>query len=239
MTPGGGDARSRRISFLITRRVIVFLLAGAVVNVAVAWGCAFSADNYRIGASHDYSTISVGDRTTAAWLGYICEEDSEVNVLRRFGVTLRHIPIVDEEFWEDIRKWTQAGFRMTFVLPGVVHKASGLPFRAMECGIGDDRTDWSMTITRGQEDRFIPLRPLWPGFAINTMFYAAILWLLFAAPGFMRKRVRIKRGSCARCGYPWGAGALCSECGSPIIGRSAVHGASPPATPAPDAELSL
>ncbi|MCZ6655485.1 MAG: hypothetical protein O7D91_20955, partial [Planctomycetota bacterium] len=26
--------------------------------------------------------------------------------------------------------------------------------------------------------KVIPLRPLWPGFAINTIFYAAILWLL-------------------------------------------------------------
>jgi hypothetical protein len=42
---------------------------------------------------------------------------------------------------------------------------------------------------------------LWPGFAINTIFYAAILWLPFAALGRFRRRRRIKRGLCPKCAY--------------------------------------
>ena len=48
---------------------------------------------------------------------------------------------------------------------------------------------------------FLPLRPLWPGFAINTVFYATILWLFIPGPFALRKHIRRKRGLCVACGY--------------------------------------
>jgi hypothetical protein len=54
---------------------------------------------------------------------------------------------------------------------------------------------------------------IWPGFAINTLFYAGILWLLFAAPIALRRRRRIKRGLCPACAYPVGTSNKCTECG--------------------------
>jgi hypothetical protein len=55
-----------------------------------------------------------------------------------------------------------------------------------------------------------------PGFAINTIFYAAILWLLWLAPGRIRRFIRIRRGRCPSCGYVIAPGTcadgLCSEC---------------------------
>jgi hypothetical protein len=68
----------------------------------------------------------------------------------------------------------------------------------------------------------VPYRPLWPGFAINTMFYAAILWLLFAAPFAVRRRRRIKRGLCVACGYDLKGlptAAQCPECGAERLER--------------------
>ena len=63
----------------------------------------------------------------------------------------------------------------------------------------------------------LPVRPLWPGFAINTIFYAAILWLLFAAPGLIRRRLRHFRGRCVHCGYDLRGQPAdsnkCPECG--------------------------
>jgi hypothetical protein len=63
--------------------------------------------------------------------------------------------------------------------------------------------------------RSLPLRSLWPGFAINTIFYAAIVWMLFAVPGMVRRRVRRKRGKCAARGYSLreNVSAKCPECG--------------------------
>jgi hypothetical protein len=61
----------------------------------------------------------------------------------------------------------------------------------------------------------LPLRPIWPGFAINTIFYAALLWVLFYGPGKIRRLMRIRRGYCPACGYTIapGVGDKCSECG--------------------------
>jgi hypothetical protein len=58
--------------------------------------------------------------------------------------------------------------------------------------------------------------PVCPGFAINTIFYAAILWVLFFAPGKVRRSMRRRRGLCPACGYPVGMSEVCTECGLPI-----------------------
>jgi hypothetical protein len=62
----------------------------------------------------------------------------------------------------------------------------------------------------------LPWKPIWPGFAINTLFYATMLWALCAVPLALRRRGRMKRGLCPACGYPIGASELCTECGKPV-----------------------
>jgi hypothetical protein len=76
--------------------------------------------------------------------------------------------------------------------------------------------------------RVLPYRVIWPGFAINTVFYAAMLWLLWIArrtPGKIRRfiivRGRVSRGRCPACGYKIAPGTAaaspggpCSECGA-------------------------
>jgi hypothetical protein len=66
------------------------------------------------------------------------------------------------------------------------------------------------------EDRF-PLFPLWPGFALDTVFYGAIVFLFWAAPGAIRRRARKRRGHCPTCNYDLKAtpAGPCPECGSP------------------------
>jgi hypothetical protein len=67
----------------------------------------------------------------------------------------------------------------------------------------------------------LPLKPIWPGFAINTVFYAAVLWVLLALPGAVRRFVRRRRGRCTRCDYDLrgqvadsNGHILCPECGT-------------------------
>jgi hypothetical protein len=62
----------------------------------------------------------------------------------------------------------------------------------------------------------IPLRPVWPGFALNTLLYGGLAAGLWNAPGFGRRTVRSRRGLCPRCGYPRAGlaeGTACPECG--------------------------
>jgi hypothetical protein len=61
--------------------------------------------------------------------------------------------------------------------------------------------------------------PIWPGFAINTMFYAGMLWIVFAARSDLRRWRRwrrIRRGLCPACAYPVGTSPVCTECGTAL-----------------------
>ncbi len=68
-------------------------------------------------------------------------------------------------------------------------------------------------------DRFaLPLLPLWPGFLINTFFYALLLFIAWRLPGVLRRAVR-RRGRCVGCGYSrdgLDGGAACPECGAGV-----------------------
>ena len=65
-----------------------------------------------------------------------------------------------------------------------------------------------------------PLRPIWPGFAVNTIFYATVLWLLIPGPFVLRRFIRVRRGLCPACAYPRGEADVCSECGLALQKRS-------------------
>jgi hypothetical protein len=58
-----------------------------------------------------------------------------------------------------------------------------------------------------------PTVPMWPGFALNTVFYGAIVFVLWTEPGFVRRRRRRRRGLCAGCGYELKGLERCPECG--------------------------
>ncbi len=64
--------------------------------------------------------------------------------------------------------------------------------------------------------RPLPLRPASRGFVFNTIFYAAILWLLTLGPFTARRMIRVKRGHCINCGYDLRGAEheVCPECGS-------------------------
>ena len=73
---------------------------------------------------------------------------------------------------------------------------------------------WPITDTRP-----LAVLPIWSGFAINTVFYAAMLWLLAFGPFTARRFIRNKRGHCIKCGYDLrgssgGGGEVCPECGT-------------------------
>ena len=50
----------------------------------------------------------------------------------------------------------------------------------------------------------LPLRPIWPGFGVNTILYAGILWPVILGPFALRRLIRQRRGFCPKCAYPMG-----------------------------------
>jgi hypothetical protein len=106
----------------------------------------------------------------------------------------------------------------------LINVSIGVPFKSLrssycsQLGPGTENHYDSLKLTT---TRRLATHPIWPGFAINTIFYAAILWLLFAAPGFVRRRLRARRGQCPACAYPVGSSNVCTECGRPVKSRNA------------------
>ncbi len=79
---------------------------------------------------------------------------------------------------------------------------------------------WAFSARQGKPP--FPLLPIWPGFAVCTLLYAAALWLLICGPfvpGRVIREFRVKRSRCPACAYPVGQSDVCSECGKPLPGR--------------------
>jgi len=69
--------------------------------------------------------------------------------------------------------------------------------------------------TNSDLHRLIPLRPIFPGFIINTLVYAAVWFGIFFGVGFVKRVLRRKRGRCVKCSYDL-RGEFdrgCPECG--------------------------
>ncbi len=184
--------------------IAVCLLLGVVVNVAVAWGCA-RWSNAGLGRTGDIWPTK-DDPPVAAqriWDRYAQEDWPPFDdYASRSGwgksvEMLRSIAIVD------VGGVTR--FRMYFVS----QSKAGWPLRTFQRGSSINA--WE----RRNVEIVIPYAPLWPGFAVNTLFYAAILWLLIPGPFALRRFLRVRRGLCPKCAYPMGESSVCTECGLP------------------------
>ena len=185
--------------------IAIFLLLGAVVNVAVAWGCAWWPRSGTDIWSEDQKVLP-SSRDVGWWNKHVFPLfDADIDDrwdCRDLGVEMRVFYGIDSN-----QRTVSA-----------IHALSGWPARSMsgetwDAFVPGQRPKWSnrraMFVGRG----FIPLRPIWPGFAVNTLFYATILWLLIAGPFALRRFLRVRRGLCPKCAYPMGESYVCTECG--------------------------
>jgi hypothetical protein len=245
-----------------SRRMALLLLAGAMINVAVAWTSAICVriDNKTVGALGRAEFLS--SPAAPCW---------NVTVLRsstaaRFIYVLRFstIELYDESgqltapiHENNIPDWSEAHVPSRLLTmnqyrkpgPGetvpdvIVEDARGWPWLSLQCehavsmsrlvqapfvsgivggipiGMVGDTAGAANWPPAWWYSRALPLRPLWPGFAINTLFYAALCWLAFFVPFALRRRHRRRRGLCPACAYPVGRSGLCTECGAAVPPR--------------------
>jgi hypothetical protein len=225
---------------------VVWLVLGAIVNVAVAWALAvtlnFAVSSNRevtgeVFAAEEAWSVSRDARVGGVhvmWLktrpGF--EGDplgpSPGELMPSWATSPPPMPAgrTTEMWMFDARGWPMLALACQSV---GVHEPSngGWIEPATQGGIMTGLPPFAFS-TGGGLDRVLPFRPIWPGFAINTVLYAAALWLLFAGPFALRRWRRIKRGLCPKCGYdlrgsphpnplPEGDGEkVCPECGAAV-----------------------
>jgi hypothetical protein len=185
--------------------LLALLLAGAIVNVAVAWG--FSWQFRCVGFSF-YDSFDKFDTTP-----FVVSDE-----LGRRVVIMGYSKITESNFDKPA---------LTYEMP-LRQARFGFPCEAMAYDLWWNRGihigSGQIKNTYGAQHHTdvvaVPFLPIWPGFAINTIFYAAILWVLFFAPGTIRRTIRRRRGLCPACAYPIGTSPVCTECG---VARAVVN----------------
>ncbi len=217
-------------------KLVVFLLLGAVVNVAVAWRCAAWVD-----ISIAENNVGLTDLNGPQWLfgSRDCLGTTRLFMRPRW-YDLYHEPLALFEgsvpYWSKVSERPDPRDRDQLYAPKNFLRyetAAGWPARSMMWftettdtawagGANDKAPQWCIELSPDTsrspahlQRRGIPLLPIWPGFAINTVFYATILWLLTLGPFTARRMIRRNRGHCIKCGYDLRGdfSAGCPECG--------------------------
>ena len=237
----------------MTRRLLIialFLLAGAVANVAVAWGCAafserpevwqklpdaWQSDSWhgpspaRQGLVWHVSTLKQPGayRVIAASVkprrpGWIVEGGPPRRATRLLNDPADELPdrvqsVVADEIGSpegsnrtvviDARGWPlRALYVVGYPPEQVISGGLPLPTKRLQ--------SWWISAFA------LPCRPIWPGFPINTIFYAALVWVLICGPFALRRFWRVEQGFCPKCAYPMGESSVCTECGCELPERA-------------------
>ena len=232
------------------RRILIlalFLLLGAVVNVAVAWGCAMTIDVSGRNSNGILVLRSIypdHSRKVGALLLRRWSKPGAVRIMLFYGrirpgsgigVSGQPENLVPNWAQDQLMPWKNDSsyypeeIRLQRLVRHQVD-ARGWPMYSVWCVWGGlvDPTEGGIRLPdrwTSQHDRksmdptTLPLRPIWPGFAINTIFYAAILWLLTLGPFTARRVIRSKQGRCIKCSYDLRGTEhdVCPECGIKII----------------------
>ena len=191
------------------KRLCVWLVLGAIVNVGVAWGCFIWKARFPTLATYRDPLLEEiwRNHALAKW-PQVQDSNLVGDRTDRFGSSTTTAIVSDGDarapttwYVEELRCGVPASC-LSAAKKGQIPPGTEL----------SDGGFWCF-------GKLLPRKILWPGFAINTVFYAAVLWGLFAGFGFVRRRIRARRGQCPACAYPIGTNPLCTECGKPVPKR--------------------
>ena len=225
---------SRTITIMLrwARRIVIFLLLGAIANVAVAWGCVLAQHDragrqrllrHEVREKRSYIQASFG-------FGY-----AYVMELPGAGGASVYVPtkrpLYDGRTWWPTAPRDEASHRahlgcgwpmlsLSATLTPVVEQASAIHWRmSVHRAIVMD-SDVLMQPLSSTIPMVLPYRPVWIGFSANTLMYALAVGGLFAGVSISRRAIRRKRGQCIHCAYPRGTSPVCTECGEPLPGAA-------------------
>jgi hypothetical protein len=207
------------------RNLCLFLVLGAIVNVAAAWGCALWVDLSTVqstggkmydsanhvewtawvlrspGAAFVQSVRSRTDHEGATFVDPTIKLVPAIGGIRAAGQSFEtrgyEDRYIEAEGWPLLCLWSE--YRPSSENSLLVGEPDLEPDGAYRIAGPPRERRWHLVPVS------IPTWVFWPGFAIDAIFYATILWLLFISPSKVRRFIRIRRGRCGACGYPIGA----------------------------------
>ncbi len=193
----------------IAVKLVVFLLLGAVVNVGVAWGCALRTEIVE--------APDVDRPPELAWPAEVAVDwPTEPTLIHRsLGLgscaTFAAFHTPPATLGEDRQ------------LPrySLLVNESGWPVYALRCSRrssdqGRSTEQWRKAFWITANVGPLPMKPMWPGFAANTLLFGVGLWSVTLGPFTLRRLIRRGRGRCIRCGYDLrhAEHEVCPECGA-------------------------
>lgn len=166
--------------------------------------------------------------------------DFEVSNTWAIGWCRTTIFLRDSEHWADVRASVEQGKRATYISPRLENWRMGFPFYCQRGYFFSHSSTWikeqsstsknvdsdgsgglltirSPSIHRRKSAQYIPLIPIWWGWLLNVMIYAAAL--AFICPAMSRRwgrqARRQRKGLCPLCAYDLKADLTtgCPECG--------------------------
>jgi hypothetical protein len=215
--------------------IAFIFLSGAALNVVVAWGIALAIDPFtggsgKIGAvwrdgeywcvvrignfgtlharserarnlpTQDREEIPGPEDLAPPWSGFVTPRSDYAS-----GTLDTEYRMGEARGWPQVTLWcetlTPDGYNVTDVSGGIRVRGFWYP---------PDRPYDSMRFPKT-----LPLRPIWCGAVVNTLFYAAVVLLMIRAPLVARWCLRRKLRLCPACGYNLRGGSSCGcpECG--------------------------
>ncbi len=195
-------------------KLVGLLLFGAIVNVTVAWGCQLNYERVSPRVDDEFQF--------QGWHIWIWRALGAQEMGTAIGIPPEYIAGLEQ--WEP-PAWSRLRERPAYERrdPGFLQtdRAFGLPVLSVWYGI-DAKRAWgkpgvlSREVTGCLPYRDLAATPIWPAFAINMIFYAALLWLITLGPFTARRVIRRKRGRCIKCGYDLrhAEHEACPECGA-------------------------
>ncbi len=182
--------------------VAVFMLAGAVVNVAVAWGCIAWMPATFVESIEG----TAWPRSVPQWWGPSAPVRSGGWVWAGLGWDAREVWVYGHDWNSTAGVW-RAGWPFRSLTGYELESVYQLETRYDSSGLWEISSD--------PETDSLLIGVSWPGLLTNTLLYGFAIWLVTVGPFALRRLIRHRRGLCAACGYDLrhGEHEACPECG--------------------------